>query len=221
MNQQTIMKAEGLEVTAGRELLINALLELATHREQLNLLDQALGDGDHGSTIARGCEAGISSLKNRDFESINQLFGVIGRSMMSRMGGASGMLFGLLFRAAESCPRATQLDSSSLATIFRQGLDSLQVRTKTQVGDKTMLDALVPAVVALEVHHQAPLPEALNKAAEAARIGAESTAGMLPRVGRAKTLGERARGGQDPGANSIRFLFAGLAANVKMSIAGN
>ena len=165
------MKAEDLDVTAVRELLVNALLELATHREQLNLLDQALGDGDHGSTIARGCEAGISSLKNRNFESINQLFGIVGRSMMSSMGGASGILFGLLFRAAESCPTATRLDSSALATIFRQGLDSLQVRTKTQVGDKTMLDALVPAVVALEVHHRALLPEALNKAAEAARIG--------------------------------------------------
>jgi phosphoenolpyruvate---glycerone phosphotransferase subunit DhaL len=68
----------------------------------------------------------------------------------------------------------------------------------------------------LEVHHQASLAEALNKAADAARIGADSTAGMLPRVGRAKTLGERARGGQDPGANSIHFLFAGLASNVKM-----
>jgi phosphoenolpyruvate---glycerone phosphotransferase subunit DhaL len=212
------MHEEGLDVTSARELLINVLLHLATYREQLNLLDQELGDGDHGSTIARGCEASISSLKSRDFESINQLFGAIGRSMMSSMGGASGMLFGLLFRAAESCPNATRLDSSSLATIFRRGLDSLQVRTKTELGDKTMLDALVPAVIALETHRRAPLPEVLEKAAVAARIGAESTAGMLPRVGRAKTLGERAKGGQDPGANSIRLLFAELAANAKKSI---
>jgi phosphoenolpyruvate---glycerone phosphotransferase subunit DhaL len=215
MTSETITNVDGLDLTSVRGLLTNALLELATHREQLNLLDQTLGDGDHGSTVARGCEASISSLKSGNFESINQLFGIVGRSMMSSMGGASGMLFGLLFRAAESCPTATKLDSSVLATIFRQGLDSLQVRTKTQVGDKTMLDALVPAVVALEVNHRAPLSDALKKAAEAALAGAESTAGMLPRVGRAKTLGERARDSQDPGANSIRFLFAGLASNTK------
>ena len=92
-----------------------------------------------------------------------------------------------------------------------------QIRSRL-TNRRPLLDALVPAVVALEALHRALLPEALNKAAEAARIGAESTTGMLPRVGRAKTLGERARGGQDPGANSIRFLFAGLASNVEISI---
>jgi phosphoenolpyruvate---glycerone phosphotransferase subunit DhaL len=221
MTWRTIVNCESLDLTSARELLIATLLELATHREQLNLLDQALGDGDHGNTIARGCEASISSLKSANFGSVNQVFGIIGRSMMSSMGGASGMLFGLLFRAAESCPSVTRLDSSTLATIFRQGLDSLQARTKTKVGDKTMLDALVPAVVALEENQHGPLPEALDKASNAARIGAQSTAGMLPRVGRAKTLGERARDGQDPGANSICFLFAGLAAKVKRLIPGN
>jgi phosphoenolpyruvate---glycerone phosphotransferase subunit DhaL len=213
------MNTESLDVSGGRKLLINALSEVAAHREQLNLLDQALGDGDHGSTMARGCEASIASLNSGNFESVNELFGIVGRSMMSSMGGASGMLFGLLFRAAEACPITTRFDSSALATMFRQGLDSLQTRSRAQVGDKTMLDALVPAVVALEVNYQAPLGEALNRAAEAAIIGAESTAGMLPRMGRAKTLGERARDGQDPGANSIRFFFAGLASNARTMVA--
>lgn len=212
------MNSDALDLTSVRDLLIGALTELASHRDQLNLLDQALGDGDHGSTVARGCGTSIESLRKGNFESVNQLFGIVGRSMMSSMGGASGMLFGLLFRTAEGCPTVTRLDGVTLATIFRRGLDALQARTKTQVGDKTMFDALVPAVVALEANHQDPVSKMLEKAAEAARIGAESTAGMLPRVGRAKTLGERARESQDPGANSIYLLFTALASNAKLLV---
>jgi phosphoenolpyruvate---glycerone phosphotransferase subunit DhaL len=126
--------------------------------------------------------------------------------MMSSMGGASGILFGVLFRAAKNCPAAEVLDASTLAGFLRRGLDDLKRKSPATVGDKTMMDALVPAVETLEAKQNETLPTALRSASEAAKKGAESTVGMLARFGRATALGERVRAAQDPGATSV-FLF--------------
>jgi dihydroxyacetone kinase-like protein len=197
-----------------KELLVKTLAGWAIERDRLNELDRALGDGDHGSTVARGAQAAIDSLQAGNFSSVNQVFGAVGRSMMSSMGGASGMLFGLFFRSAEQAQESDVLDLATLSALFDRGLDDLKVRTKAQPGDKTMFDALVPALTSLR-EGRGDLVSALDHAATSAKQGAERTADLLPKFGRAKTLGERAKGTPDPGATSIALFFSGLATNLK------
>lgn len=199
-----------------RALLTTTLEYLVSQRDALNELDKALGDGDHGSTMARGAAAAITALAAADpaAASVNALFTAVGTEMLNSMGGASGVLFGVFFRGAGAGPAAAQLDGTSLADCLQKGLTDLQARTPAKPGDKTMLDALVPAVGALVSHREQPLEAALAAAAEAASTGAQSTRGMLPKLGRARTLGERARAAVDPGATSIEHFFRQLHTNL-------
>jgi phosphoenolpyruvate---glycerone phosphotransferase subunit DhaL len=198
-----------------KELLAKTLSSWMAERDRLNELDRALGDGDQGSTISRGAKAAIDSLETGSFSSVNQVFGAVGRAMMTSMGGASGMLFGLFFRSAEKVPAREVLDLVTLNALFDQGLEDLRARTKAQPGDKTMFDALVPALTSLR-ESRGDLISALDQAASAATQGAEKSADLIPKFGRAKTLGERAKGTPDPGATSVALFFTGLAANAKL-----
>ena len=205
---------QSLNLSQVKELLVKTLSSWVTERDHLNELDRALGDGDHGSTISRGAQAAIDALQTGNFSSVNQLFAAIGRAMMTSMGGASGMLFGLFFRSAEKAPASEVLDLVTLSALFDRGLDDLKARTKAQPGDKTMFDALIPALTSLR-ESRVDLISALDQAASSAILGAQETAGLLAKFGRAKTLGERARGTPDPGATSVALFFTGLAANAK------
>jgi len=206
------MKQTALNKLETCEALVAALTTLSSNADYLNRLDQALGDGDHGSTIARGSDSAIRELQSGSFDSVNHEFETIGTAMMKSMGGASGMLFGILFRSAKKCPASETMDTPTLASFLRCGLAELKRKTQAAVGDKTMMDALVPAVAALEAQETMPLQLALKSAAAAANEGAKSTVGMLPRFGRATTLGERARAARDPGATSVA-LFVGSLSN--------
>jgi dihydroxyacetone kinase-like protein len=203
-----------LNPAQARQLLLKALTSWIAERDRLNDLDRALGDGDHGSTIARGAQAAIDALQTSDFSSVNQVFAAVGRAMMTSMGGASGMLFGLFFRGAEKAAPSDVLDAATLSALFDRGLEDLSARTKAQPGDKTMFDALVPALTSLR-ECPGDLCSALDEAASSAKFGAQKTAEMLAKFGRAKTLGERARGTPDPGATSVAIFFTGLAVNAR------
>lgn len=203
-----------LSPAQAKQLLLKTLTSWMAERDRLNDLDRALGDGDHGSTVARGAQAAIDVLQTTDLSSVNQVFAVIGRAMMSSMGGASGMLFGLFFRGAEKAAQSNVLDAATLSELFDRGFQDLSARTKAQPGDKTMFDALVPALTSLR-QCQGDLCSALDAAASSATCGAQQTAEMLPKFGRAKTLGERARGTPDPGATSVAIFFMGLAVNAR------
>jgi dihydroxyacetone kinase-like protein len=210
-SNESAMTKNSLSIAETRDLLSAGLNALIANRELLNELDQAIGDGDHGSTIARGSAAGLAALDKSQPLSVNALFGTIGSEMINSMGGASGMLFGLFFRGAEAAPSVTTLDSASIGAIAEQGLARLQGKTKAIPGDKTMIDALAPAVEALKEAVDQPLAETLDRAADAAERGAASTEGLLPKFGRARTLGERARNARDAGATSIALLFRAMA----------
>ena len=147
------MEPKPLSLLETRDALRAALSTLSSSGDYLNQLDQALGDGDHGSTIARGSAAAIRDLQARTFTTVNQEFEAIGSAMMNSMGGASGILFGVLFRAARNCPASETLDAPTLAAFLRRGLDDLKRKSPAAVGDKTMMDALVPAVEALEASY--------------------------------------------------------------------
>lgn len=202
-----------LNIEQTRSLVTHALEDLAAKRDELNQLDRALGDGDHGTTIARGAKAAIDALREAGPGSVNEVFTLTGRAMMKSMGGASGVLFGVFFQGAKACAGTQVLDAQTLFGFLNRGLEALKQKTKAQPGDKTMLDAVVPAIAALERANQtsADLGAALEQTATAAERGAQSTAGLLPRFGRARTLGERAAAARDPGATSVSVFLRGLA----------
>jgi dihydroxyacetone kinase-like protein len=206
-----------LSIEQTRLLVSRVLEDIIENRERLNELDRALGDGDHGTTIARGAKSAIDVLRDAQPVTTNEIFVLTGRAMMKSMGGASGVLFGMFFQGAKACPDAQVLDTATLLSFARSGLDNLRQKTKAAVGDKTMLDAIVPAVDALmqEAKHSRPLLAALKRAAEAAEQGAQSTIGLQARFGRARTLGERAASVQDPGATSVSLFLAGLAKHLE------
>lgn len=113
-----------------------ALTTLSSKADYLNQLDLALGDGDHGSTIRRGSEAAIHDLQARTFATVNQQFEAIGSAMLNSMGGASGILFGVLFRSARNCPASETMDAAMLAGFLRRGLNDLKRKSAAGVGDK-------------------------------------------------------------------------------------
>ena len=200
--------------TPDMQAVIRVIYEAINEQKaQLNALDAELGDGDHGTTISVGFAAVVE--KTRDAESPAQVLQLTATTLMNRMGGASGALFGTLFlRAAMMVKNLDVVSTDQFAAMWQAGLDGVIERGKAQPGDKTMIDALAPAVDALKqaVDHNKPLVEALEMAAEAAEQGAQSTATMQARHGRARYVGERAIGQVDAGAQSIALMFAAMHA---------
>ncbi|WP_437638966.1 dihydroxyacetone kinase subunit DhaL [Sorangium sp. So ce854] len=200
----------------------------ALEREKAYLtdLDAAIGDSDHGVNMARGFAAVRARLDTLDRGDVGALLKGVGTILLSTVGGASGPLYGTLFRdAGQRVAGAAALDLASLTGCLEAGLDGVRRRGKASPGEKTMVDALVPAIEALRAAQRAPQPDgageggggaplalALARAAEAAKAGAEATVPMIARKGRASYLGERSAGHQDPGATSSWLLLRTLAA---------
>ncbi|MDC0685211.1 dihydroxyacetone kinase subunit DhaL [Sorangium atrum] len=189
----------------------------------LTELDAAIGDSDHGVNMARGFTAVRSRLGGLDHGDVGALLKGVGMILLSTVGGASGPLYGTLFRdAGQRAAGAAALDLAALAGCLEAGLDGVKRRGKASPGDKTMVDALSPAVDALKAALSAPAPtggparsplmDGLARAAEAAQAGALATVPLIARKGRASYLGERSAGHQDPGATSCSLLLRSLAA---------
>ena len=186
---------------------------VAENRDHLTDLDAAIGDGDHGANMDRGMRAAVAALDEAKPETAAALFTKVGMTVVSTVGGASGPLFGTLFlRMGASLGDAVQVTLPEFATALRAGLDGIVARGKAEAGDKTMYDALDPAVTALDrgVSDGLAKADALKLALVAAESGRDATTPMLARKGRASYLGERSVGHQDPGATSIALLMAAV-----------
>jgi dihydroxyacetone kinase-like protein len=184
---------------------------VAENRDQLTDLDAAIGDGDHGANMDRGMQAAVAALDETKPDTAAALFTKVGMTVVSTVGGASGPLFGTLFlRMGASLGDAVQVTLPEFATALRAGLDGIVARGKAEAGDKTMYDALDPAVTAFDrgVSDGLAKADALKLALVAAESGRDATTPMLARKGRASYLGERSVGHQDPGATSIALLMA-------------
>lgn len=184
---------------------------LNDHQSELNQLDAALGDGDHGTGISVGFAAAVDQVQGA--ESPADVLKHASAALMNRMGGSSGALFGTLFlRAALRVKDQAALSPGQFAAMFQAGTEGVMQRGKAQTGDKTMLDALSPAAAALKqsVDDGESFLAALAAAARAARSGADSTAHMQARHGRARYVGERAVGHMDAGAQSVALMFAAV-----------
>jgi dihydroxyacetone kinase-like protein len=179
------------------------------HRDELTTLDAAIGDADHGTNMERGMTAVVAGLGG---QTVAELCKQAGMTLVSTVGGASGPLYGtFLLRFGASAGEKAELDPTAFAAAMRAGLDGIVARGKAERDDKTMFDALAPAVAALEARVSDPLDEALKAAVEAADKGRDSTIEMLARKGRASYLGERSIGHQDPGATSAALLVHAAA----------
>ncbi len=185
------------------------------HRDYLTELDAAIGDADHGTNLTRGMDAVMALVDADDSpDTAASLLKAVGMKLVSTVGGASGPLYGTFFlRASASAGDAETLDSEAVLGMLRAGVEGLAARGKAELGDKTMVDALTPAVEALaaSVGNGGDLASALRAAAEAAAQGREATTPLEARKGRASYLGERSKGHTDPGAASATMLLEALA----------
>ncbi len=180
-------------------------------RDYLTQLDAAIGDADHGANMERGFTAVKGKLGDLKGKDIGAVFKTVAMTLISTVGGASGPLYGTFFlQAANAAIGKNELSLAELATVYDAGLQGLVHRGKAAVGEKTMVDALVPAFTALKPADGDSLGETLARAVAAAKKGADSTVPLVAKKGRASYLGERSAGHMDPGAASSVLLLEAL-----------
>lgn len=183
---------------------------LREQRQYLTDLDSAIGDADHGINMDRGFTAVLDKLPTVAEADIGAILKTVGTTLVSTVGGASGPLYGTAFlRAGMAMAGKQELEPADALLGLNAALEGIMARGHAQRGEKTMVDALAPAVDALkaQVESGADLTEALRAAAEAAEAGAQATIPMLATKGRASYLGERSIGHQDPGATSVTLFL--------------
>jgi dihydroxyacetone kinase-like protein len=201
------MKALTVEQTTN--MIIYACEAIIEKKAYLTEVDSKIGDGDHGIGMSGGMKKAKEALEAKGpFTDINTVFKTTGMTMLNSMGGASGVIFGSMFLGGiKGMELLTELDGSSFTKIMRGSLDAIKERGKASLGDKTMVDALEPAVVALENGNSDDLVQLLSDAKVAALQGVENTKKYIAKYGRAKSLMERAIGYQDAGATSVSIIF--------------
>lgn len=194
---------------------LNALIHavgdaLITNKDYLSALDQAIGDGDHGTNMARGFEAVQAKLAAQEIVDIGAALKLTGMTLISTVGGAAGPLYGTAFlRAAAPAAGKTELDQETAAAMLAAAIAGIKERGKAHQGEKTMLDALEPAYEAFLAATAAKKDwaECLELASGAALKGVEYTKTIIATKGRASYLGERSLGHQDPGATSAYIML--------------
>ena len=187
---------------------------IAEHRAELVRLDTAIGDGDHGTNLDRGMRAAVEKLEATEGEDVGALLKAVGMALVSKVGGAAGPLYGTLFlQLGTATAGKTELDLDDWAGALDAGISGVQARGKAELEDKTMIDALVPALEALKAKaaEGADLGDALRASADAAEQGRDATTPLEARRGRASYLGPRSVGHQDPGATSSALLLRAAA----------
>lgn len=203
----------GLDVNWAVRWLTLSAQAMAEHRVELIELDRPIGDSDHGENMDRGFRAVMDKLAESPPETPGAALKLTAMTLMSKVGGAAGPLYGTAFlRAATSLGETSDVDAAALAAALRAARDGIVARGKAESGDKTMVDAWTPAIEAAAVAAgNGDVRKVLLAAAEAAEAGAVSTDPMLARKGRASYLGERSIGHRDPGAVSSALILRAAA----------
>ncbi|HEP1794262.1 TPA: dihydroxyacetone kinase subunit L [Streptococcus suis] len=171
--------------------------KIQTNKDYLSELDSPIGDGDHGGNMARGMAAVVQELSEKDYESADQVFKVVAMQLLSKVGGASGPLYGSAFMGITKASQA----GADLADTLQAGLDMIQKRGKAELGEKTMVDVWVPVIAALRESQLTV--EVIHEAVQA-------TKDILATKGRASYVGERSIGHIDPGSFSSGLLFEAM-----------
>jgi dihydroxyacetone kinase-like protein len=192
------------------QVVNSVVVAIEANAEELSKLDAVGGDGDHGVSLTIGARAVQSALSAEPPASLGAAFQKIGLTLVNAVGAAMGPIFGTAFiRAGAAANAAGTLDGNAVAAILKAAVEGVQVRGKAVAGDKTMLDALIPAAEAAQsaAAGGADAVAALRAACAAADAGAQSTSDMIAKRGRAAKLGERTRGHQDAGATSTALIL--------------
>lgn len=203
-----------LDRAALSRMIAGAAAQIREQHPRLSELDSAAGDGDHGTAMLRSMDRLEKGFASGPPACLKTCFQQGGWNLFGADGGASSSLLGTFFlgMADGLAANVSSMDCRDLSLAFESGLNAVRQQTKAQPGDKTMMDALVPAVATFTATAQngKSMEAALEEAAHAAKAGAEATRNFTARYGRARFLGEKTRGHQDPGATSIALLFEGF-----------
>jgi dihydroxyacetone kinase-like protein len=210
------MEAVGVTVSYAQVLgWVEAFSSIAAeNREYLTRLDAAIGDADHGINMDRGMKAVRAKLDGLEEDDIGALLKTVGMTLVSTVGGAAGPLYGTLFlQMGVATAGKSELEPEDWAAALDAAVKGVQMRGKAEPGDKTMVDALIPArdSFSAAVAERASFEEALRRSAEAAEKGMLATTPLVAKKGRASYLGERSAGHQDPGATSSQLLVKAAA----------
>jgi dihydroxyacetone kinase-like protein len=183
------------------------------HRRYLTKLDSEIGDGDHGNNMHRGFQAVLERLDSADPSSPADVLKTVSMALVSKVGGAAGPLYGTAFlRASSALQDKDEISAKDAAEALEAALGGIKQRGKAEAGDKTIVDALEPAVEAAKgAAADGSVAQVFRAAAEAAEEGAEATVPLTARKGRASYLGDRAQGHRDPGATSTYYLLDAAA----------
>lgn len=189
---------------------------IAERKVELTDLDSAIGDADHGINMDRGFSAVTAKLPDLRESDLGAIGKAVGMTLISTVGGASGPLYGTFFlRLGSSFGERRTVTGAELASALRAGLDGVKQRGRAELDDKTMVDAMTPAVETLEARAaDGDMDGALSAAAQAAAMGRDRVTPLVARKGRASYLGERSANHQDPGATSTTILFEALRDSV-------
>ena len=198
-----------LTVEAFRTMLRKALILIKEREDEFSRLDSHTGDGDHGTAMVTAFSAAVkTSESGTDFRS---MLNDIGFAIMTETSGSTSSLLGAFFLGMSDTASGTELDAEGVKVMFAGGLNNVRLQTKAVVGDKTMMDALIPAVNAMEECASPEINDLFTAAADAAKIGADATVEMVARFGRARNYGERSKGFMDSGAASWSTMFVAFA----------
>lgn len=192
-----------------KTMLNNALKHIKEREEEFSKLDAVIGDGDHGQAIVTAMSAIVATAqKGTEFKA---MLNDMGFDVMLQVSGSTSTLLGAFFLGMSEPVSGTELDAAAVKAMFAGGLANVQKQTKARKGDKTMMDALIPAVEAIENSNSADIKEILEAGAKAALDGAAATVDMKANFGRARNYGERSIGYADSGASSWSCMFAAFA----------
>ncbi len=205
--------SDTLSVAWAQRWIRGAQAVLAEHRMELIDLDRAIGDGDHGENMDRGFKAVVAKLDEGGVEDVPGVLKVVASTLMSKVGGAAGPLYGTAFLRAAKAVDGNSIDANGVAELIAGALDGIVARGKATTGEKTMVDAWTPALEAARAAAEAGqgAAAALRAAADAAAAGAEDTIPLKATKGRASYLGDRSIGHKDPGATSTAYILAAAA----------
>ncbi|MDO5147095.1 MAG: dihydroxyacetone kinase subunit DhaL [Eubacteriales bacterium] len=199
-----------LEVGLFQDMFLSAAENIISQEPYLTEIDSAIGDGDHGLGMKRGFQSVEKLLRNKQYAYIDELCYEISVELIKTMGGASGIIFGSMFLGGVDClPHSQYADAKQISQYFWMGEQSVEKRGKAQPGQKTMLDALSPACVQMELAAKgsADLIEVFRAGYQGALHGMEACRGMVSKTGRSRNFEEKTLGLPDPGAVSTTFIF--------------
>jgi dihydroxyacetone kinase-like protein len=202
------MTKDQLTIIQTLEMFLFVAKRMVDSKDILTEADKKIGDGDHGVNMARGFQAVIKKLAEKSFTKIGDLLNDIGMCLLNSVGGAAGAIFGTFFRGgAKNLMQETVFNSRTLSIMLSDALEAIKQRGKAKLGDKTMVDALEPAVMISKETISLSLSDALSLIIKEAEKGVEKTKEMVATIGKAKTLGERSLGFSDPGAISTSMIL--------------